>query len=100
MLFQLSDTQTQLSVSNSQHMREIQTSQEKVSAMVDLNKFNLLNSQLVQTQQQLADLEVAMEKRASETTKLLRGNIHSSRTLSYDVSDAISIQLEGYNNVL
>ena len=73
-LFQLADTQTQLSIANSRHVREIRASEERSTSYVDISKYNELNAKFLQAEQKLADLEFAMDKRAAETTKLLIGN--------------------------
>ena len=72
-LFQLSATSTALSLARSEHQRELQRVRDSYANAVDANKYNNLQSQLIDEQKKTAQLEKAVEERADETNKLITG---------------------------
>ena len=60
-----------LSVSDSEHVRELVGVHEQTSHMMEVSKYNDLEAELAETRQRLSESEALGEQRAAETNKLL-----------------------------
>jgi len=72
---QLAESSIALSVSGSEHVRQLAGVQEH---MTEVGKYNDLEAELVATQQRLSESEALAEQRAAETNKLLISKLHDA----------------------
>ena len=87
------DANTSLSLSKSQHQREIDNYQDQANDMVDIKKFNNLNMQVVEQDRRVRELEEALESRAADSNKLLLDSQNDHRraqeALEEEKADAV-----------
>ena len=74
-VFQLAEANTNLSMQQSKYQRELDMLKQRTAAMVDINKYHELGSQVAETERKFREMELAMEKSANETNKMIIGKI-------------------------
>lgn len=69
----MAESNTLLSMTQSEHVREVDNLRDQNVKMVDITRYNNLHQKLVEAEKKVRELEAMMEQRAAETSQLIVG---------------------------